>query len=175
MLFVGAYWSARTETHEEAAARVADFLRQLSTYKPFSAWFPKAKAKAEANVSVAPTKEGVAAHLRGGRRDTGEPMPEVGFSLGLWNGAHASLRVTIAASSPHVLNAAVISFGPEAGEMDRAELEGALNAAIRAFEPDHAVVTSNERMARAGATKPWEDGIFTYERGSTVKVHDAQT
>jgi hypothetical protein len=94
--------------------------------------------------------------------------------LGLWNGAHASIRVTIGAYNPHVINTAVLSFGPEAGDVDREELKGAMNAAIRAFDPDQAVVTSNERMAQAGAKKPWEDGLFTYERGGTVKVHDVQ-
>jgi hypothetical protein len=74
MLFTAAYWSARTETREEAAERIADFLRRLSAYKALSAWFLKAKSKAGANVSVAATMEGIAAHLRASRSDTGEPM-----------------------------------------------------------------------------------------------------
>ena len=42
---------------------------------------------------------------------------------------------------------------------------------VRAFDPDHAVVTSHEYIGRAGATMPWEAGLFTYTRGGTVQQH----
>jgi hypothetical protein len=175
MVFVGAYWSARKETREEAARRVAEFLQAISAYKSFSAWFIKAKTKAEAGVPVELTKESLASYFRtNNREDNGEPIPQLGFSLGIWNGAHASLRFTLGAFSSHISNAIVLSFGPEAGEIERTTLEGALNAAIRAFDPDNAVVTSHERMDRTGAKKPWEAGILTYERGGVVKAQGGE-
>ena len=174
MLFVGAYWSAREETREEAAARIAEFLRLISPLDSFFAWFLQAKTQAKANVPVEVTTEWIALHLRAAGADSGSLMPQVGFSLNLWNGAHATLRVTIGAFSQHISNAVVLSFGAQAGEVGRGLLQGALDAVIRAFDPEHAVVTSNERMARAGVIKPWESGIFTYERGGAVRAHVEQ-
>lgn len=46
-----------------------------------------------------------------------------------------------------------------------------LEEIVRIFDPEHAVIASDDFLARAGATKPWEAGWFTYVRGDGLRQH----
>jgi hypothetical protein len=152
-MFVGTYWSARQESREQAARRVAGFLRAISSTADgvLSEWFHTERThRAASQVRIDSTPEGVEPYLRVNRRDLDrEVMPELGFSFDVWNGRDVSFRVTVGAYSPHVGNAAVLSFqGPiQLGDADWRKL---LDAAIEAFDPEHGVVTSLAELARAG-------------------------
>ncbi len=139
------------------AERIIEYMRLLATFGPYATWLMTAKTRASASVPVEARKEWIAGCLRA-IGDTS--MPDLGFSLDVWNGEHATLRFTVGAFSQHVTNAVVLSHGPRSTGAERAELEGALNATICAFSPEHAVVTSSEYMKRAGVKKPWEAGLF---------------
>jgi len=67
-------------------------------------------------------------------------------------------------------NSVVLKLGSE-GRLSESAYRTIIEEIVRAFDPDHAVVTSHEYIARAGATMPWEAGIFTYTRGGTVQQH----
>jgi hypothetical protein len=100
-------------------------------------------------VRIDSTPEGVERYLKVNRRDVDrEEIPELGFSFDVWNGGDVSFRATVGAYSPHVGNAAVLSFqGPiQLGDADWRKL---LDAAIEAFDPEHGVVTSLAELARA--------------------------
>jgi hypothetical protein len=40
---------------------------------------------------------------------------------------------------------------------------------VRAFDPDHAVVTSHEHLRDVGATNPWDAGVLRYHRGGPIE------
>jgi hypothetical protein len=170
-MFVGAYWSQRAETKESAAGRVNAFLRAVPDCGiPFARWYSKAKSRAAA--LRAPIKidvVSIAAKLKANRGDFDrKPIRELGFSFSAWNGAQASCFATIGGWSEHVGNTAILDLGEDCTvTMD--VYRALVTEMVRAFDPDHAVVASDGQMRRAGATKPWEAGVFTYTRGGAVE------
>jgi hypothetical protein len=170
-MFAGAYWSQRAETREQAAQRLVSFLGMLSrSSEELAAWYLKGRTKAAAlGQPLASDIEAIAAALKTNRKDVGrDVIPELGYSLGVWNGHHASLSVTIGAHSPYVSNSVVLSEEPSNSSLPDEVWRGVLRGLIAAFEPDHATVTSSERLAKAGSARPWEVGWITYERGGQV-------
>jgi hypothetical protein len=182
MVFVGGYWLARGETREGSAQSIAKFLGLISGYESLGAWFLRARTSAESHVRVEVDSEWLAPRLRVNKSDvSGETIEDLGFSIALYNStddqwqAATSLRAHIGAFSPNVENFIVLSFGRKANnKIIRSDLEGVLVAIVSAFDPDHAVVTSHERMDRIGAKKPWETGLLTYERGGVTNKHDGE-
>ncbi len=173
-MFVGAYWSQREESKESATARVVAFLKVIGErFDEFTTWYSKARSRSAALQSplvLDPTT--VASKLKVNGRDTdGQPIPELGFDFSAWNGRNVSFSVSIGAYSQHVGNSAVLDIADD-DELSRDVLRELLEEMIRAFEPEHAVITSDEHLARSGVTKPWEAGWLTYERGGSVQVHD---
>ena len=173
-MIVGAYWSQRKESRDQAATRIATFLVNVaSRHQTLSTWFFKGKTKAaarsrELDLSVA----SVARALTVNRRDVDrQSMPEVGFRLGIWNGDEVSFSVTIGSYSPYVGNHVVLTFADEHDWLDEPDRRDLLNAEISAFDPDHAVVTNRQILAKAGATDPWDAGWLTYARCSGVQEH----
>ncbi len=170
-MFVGAYWSQRQESLEQAAERISRYLRRLVTRDEFATWFLTARKKSAALVPVGLDPHEVASRLRVNRRDVGgDVITELGFSLAIWNGANASLRVTIGAFSPYVSNSAVLAFDASAAR-NPSDCRPLLEAAIDAFDPEHAVVTSHELLKRTKAKEVWEVGWLTYGRGGQVVEH----
>lgn len=172
-MFVGAYWSQRRESMEAASARLASFLKALSEQRAdLSKWYRKAGSRDAALRSVlTPDGASIVGELKPSRRDVDrQPIPELGFAFAAWNGAEASLSAQIGAWSPYVRNAVVLNLGSgvRLGEDSSRAL---LEALVRAFDPDHAVVTSHEHLAKAGVTNPWEAGLFTYQRGGRIEKH----
>jgi hypothetical protein len=105
------------------------------------------------------------------RRDADhQPIPDLGYSLGTWNGRDVSFSATIGCWNEHVGNAVVLDLGAET-QIGESSYRRIVEAIVSAFDPDHAVVTSHELLARAGVTKPWEAGLFTYRRGGGIEQH----
>jgi hypothetical protein len=172
-LFVGVYWSERPESREVVAVRIANFLAVIARYGDVLAkWFLKARSKRAAFAPIEIEPGSIAAALKVNRRDVGgEVVPELGFSLGLWNGRTASLSLTAGAFSPYVRNSVVLAF--EDGEWaNRDLLRKVLSAAIEAFDPDHGVVTSSEKLARVQVEHAWQAGWLTYARDGQVVEHE---
>ena len=174
-MFVGAYWPQRQESREQAAERIARCLNLLSSRDPaLATWFMKSRKKPAAAVPLHPGPQAVASHLKVNRRDVGrDVMAELGFSLAAWNGSDVSLDVTIGAVSPFVLNSAVLSFRGASPTSRRApgDWRDLIDAAIDAFDPEHAVVTSTDLLTRKKAPKPWHVGWLTYDLGGEVMEH----
>ena len=82
-----------------------------------------------------------------------------------------SLSATLGAYSSYVRIAVVLSFDPPSVSKSPTEWREILDAAIRAFDPDHAVVKSNELLAVKAAGQAWDAGWLIYERGSEVQGH----
>ena len=170
-MFVGAYWPQRKESREQVAARIARFLSEVgSTTEWLSKWYVKARSAASARTPLATDTTSVANELKANRRDIGgDVMSELGFNIGVWNGDSASLAATIGAYSSSIQNSVVLSIEDEQPPLRREDWRDLLRAAINAFNPEHAVVTSNERLKHTGATNPWEAGWLMYQRGGEIE------
>lgn len=172
-MFIGAYWKERKEPRDEVAGRLARFFSSLATGNAvLSRWFLKGRTRESARTPLELNADAISAALEVNRRDVGAGvLSELGFNLGVWNGADASLAATMGASSPHIANSVVLTFlsAPEA--FDKEKWRRLLAAAVSATDSDHAVVTSMEHLAQSGATHPWEAGLFTYHRGGSIEEH----
>jgi hypothetical protein len=172
-MIVGAYWSQRKESMESASARVAAFLAALSSHgAEFLTWYRKGKSRAAAlrsplNLDAA----SIASELKPSLRDMDrQPMPELGFEFAAWNGSRASFSAHVGAWSPYVRNAAVLSLS-DSERFGEDSCRAVLEQMVRVFDPDHAVVTSHEHLAKIGVANPWEAGWFTYHRGENIEKH----
>jgi len=172
-MFVGAYWSQREESREAAAARIVAFLKAIGGHsKKFASWFGKARSRSAALRSpLMLDPETVASKLRVNHRDADrQPIPELGFEFSVWNGRDTSFSTAIGAFSRHVDNSVVLDIGGD-NELGREAYRALLEEVVRAFEPEHAVVTSHEHLARTGAKHPWEAGWFTYGQVEGLREH----
>ncbi|WP_437293713.1 Imm52 family immunity protein [Sorangium sp. So ce426] len=172
-MFVAAYWSQRKESKESASERMARFLGALSGLgEEFSTWFSKGRSRAAALQSpVAVDAASIARSLIPNRRDVDrQPIPDLGFRFAVWNGSRASLSATIGCWNQHVRNAVVLDVGSDDARSED-WYRTVLGEMIHAFDPDHAVVTSDSYLAKRGAGNPWEAGMFTYHRGGAIEVH----
>ena len=170
-MYIGAYWSQRQESKESAAERVSAFLRALAGLgDDFTTWYSKGKSRAAALRSpIGLDAPSIARKLNSNRRDADrQPIPDLGFQFSAWNGAEASISATL--GNQHVRNAVVLDVEDAGGHAEHA-YRAIMEQMVRVFDPDHAVVTSVECLERAGATMPWEVGLFTYARGGTVRQH----
>jgi len=112
---------------------------------------------------------GIEALLTTNNRDmTGQAIPELGFSLAVWNGKSASLSAALGAFSPQIGNFVLLSFhGPN--PLKAAAWAQLIERAVEAFDPDSAVVTNNEFLERHGNGTPDEaGGWFVYRRGAPI-------
>lgn len=172
-MFVGAYWSQREESREAAGERIVVFLKAIGGHsQEFASWFGKARSRSAAFRSpLMLDQETVASKLRVNRRDADrKPIPELGFEFSVWNGKDTSFSAAIGAFSRHVDNSAVLDIGGD-NELDRETYRALLEEAVRAFEPEHAVVTSHDHLAQTGAQHPWEAGWFTYGQAEGLREH----
>ena len=140
-------------------------------HKALMSWYQKGYSKAGAlkrQVNVG--AEDINSLLATNNRDVdGSVIPELGFSIGLWNGNDqfsASFRSTCGAYNSFVNNSAVLEL-PHEGEplVSHKQIRGLFIDLIAAFDPDSAVVTSDEYIDHVGGGKPWEaGGWFVYKR-----------
>lgn len=173
-MFIGAYWSGRRESKESAAERLGAFLAVLASCgDAFATWYSKGTSRAAASrspLNLDPAS--LVSNFKPNRRDADRlPIPDLGYSFGAWNGGDFSLSATMGSWNEHVGNAVVPNLGADS-EFDQASYQQIIEAAVRAFDPDHAVVTSHEHIRRAGATRPWEVGLFAYHRGGRIERHE---
>lgn len=171
-MFVGAYWSNRKESKKSAAQRIVAFLAAAEACSDdLVAWYCKGQSPAEALRSpLLRESTSIARMLVQNRRDTDhETISDLGYRFVAWNGAEVSFSATIGCWNRNVRNAVVLNLG--IAEHPDNVYQKLLEAMTRVFDPDHAVVTSNDHLRAAGATLPWEAGLLTYERGGAVQIH----
>ena len=173
MMFIGAYWGPRRESRERVAERIAEFLQSLPNASgSLATWYTKGQSRASAKALIVATPDKIASRLKTNRReDNDEIMSELGFSIGAWNGGHASLHATIGAFTPYIGNSVVLSYDESSLDLSRSECRDVLESAVRAFDPDKAVATSSEYVTRMGCGQPWEAGMLTYTRGGKIEEH----
>lgn len=171
-MIVGAYWTKRQESREQVAQRIVAFLEAIGRSDArLATWYLKARSKATANVRVMPTTTEVASRLRVNRRDVDrQVIPELGFSIDLWNGGGCSLSIHAGSFSQRTGNSAVLSAQVEpASALNLLFWREVLDASIAAFDPDHAVVTSYSIMTRYAPAPVWQNGWLTYVRGRALR------
>lgn len=169
--FVGVYWAAREESPEEVSQRITAFLRAVAVVDAsLETWFLKGSTRAAATTRLEIDQSEIVRRLRVNRRDdNGQQIPDLGYSLSVWNGAGVSLQASLGKYSPSVLNSVVLKFERSAATLDPVAWKRLLNAAIEAFNPEHGVVTDNVILTEADAKFPWEKGWLTYSLGGEVQ------
>lgn len=172
-MFMGAYWPERKEAQKKAAGQLAQFFGQLSQIDPaLRNWFAKTTRKSAPKIPLQLDREGIADGMRLNRRDSSnEVIAELGFSFSAWNGEALGIAATLGAYSSYVPNSVVLSCEADA-TLAPSVWRLILEAAITAFLPEYAAVTSSEILARSGALHPWEAGLLTYRRNSGIQEHD---
>lgn len=176
--YVGAYWAARQESRAQCADRITQFLLSVQADPMLSTWFLTARSRKASNVALEVGAEAIAEKLKTNNRDVGdEVIQELGFNLSIWNGslsAPASFAVTCGVFSNYVRNSAVLHLPPAPAPQNAtacAPMRGLVEKMAAAFDPDCAVATSTEYLARAGGGMPWEKGGWVvYRRGQSVLV-----
>ncbi len=174
-MFIGAYWSERKEPREDAAKRIAEFLTSItSCSEHFSKWFGTARSKAAAlQLPIAVDSLSVASKLSVNRRDIDrQSIPDLGYSLAVWNGGDVSFSARVGVYNPYASNVVTLELGDSVA-LSPDVLKKLLEEMIRAFDPDEGVVTDKKHMRQMGLSKPWEAGWFTYERGGEVKENSS--
>ncbi|WP_143074042.1 Imm52 family immunity protein [Roseateles sp. YR242] len=95
------------------------------------------------------------------RRDVGgDDIAELGFDFTAWNGrvgeTAESVSITCGAYSPVIRNCAVLSFDVAAKKPTVELLERIMKAAVMAFDPDDAVVSSTDILAAHPGVMAWQ-------------------
>lgn len=170
--FVGAYWGQREESRQACARRLSAFLRALAEQdSALSHWFKKAASRKAPLVALPNDPDGIERLLRVNHADIGgEVFADLGFKFSAWTGQEknmaASLAMTCGAYSPVVRNSVVVSFDPAVSpRLDL--LQGILKAAVTAFDPEDAVVSTTERLAAHASLPAWKaPAVFRYRQGS---------
>jgi len=166
-MFIGAYWDARKETLDESAERIKSALKALANVdKRFSEWYLKGRTRnSSSDRAITADMHSVAALLRTNNRDDdGSAIEELGFSVGLWNGDDffpCSFSATCGAYSNYFKNSVVLEFPTDCdvlSELSEGAIRNALIGIVNAFDPEVAVLTSNDFIDRFGGGAPWDAG-----------------
>lgn len=177
--FIGAYWSSREETRRQCAERAVTYLRSIESHPGLGQWFLKGRSRKKAMSPLEVTLEGLERRLKSNNReDDGTAIHDLGFTLGIWNGAErksASLAITCGASSKFIKNFVLLNLpsGPPPADAESFEIfRVLLEKAVTAWDPDDAVATSKEFLNRSGGGMPWVAGGWaTYHRGQGIELH----
>jgi len=153
--YLGAYWGPRQEDAEACAQRLAHMVRLLGPLDPlFARWFKSAKSLKEAlKRPLDEELEGLRKYIQRNlmKDDRRMPMPDVGFSLGLWNGGSegedAWLSIGCGGYFERMSNRCVLR-APDEGPIGERVLTGAFQAEVlralcTAWDPDWGVAISN--------------------------------
>jgi hypothetical protein len=174
-MFIGAYWDSRQETLQQSAERIALALRSLANVdERFTCWFAKGgKRKSATYKRVRVEADAIASALKTNNRDVdGSAIAELGYNVGLWNGVDSfpcSFNATCGGYSSFVKNSVVFQL-PNDGNilesLEEATLRQMLLGMVAAFDPDIAVLTSNDYLDQMGGGAPWDaGGWLIYRRG----------
>jgi len=153
--YTGTYWGPRQEDAERCAQRLAHLARLLAPVDPlFAQWFKSAKTLKES------LKRPLDSDIDGLRRyiqrkmmkdDRRVPMPELGFSVWLWNGGsgggNAWLQMAFGGYSERVPNSCGLQ-APDEGPIGERVLSSSfqtevLRAIATAWDPDWGVAISH--------------------------------
>jgi len=154
--YLGVYWGPRQEDAEACAQRLAHMVRLLEPVDPLLArWFKNAKSLKET------LKRPLDAELAGLRKyiqsklmkdDRRQPMPDLGFDFGLWNGGSGGDDVWFSIGCggyfERMSNRCVMQ-APEEGPIGERVLTGAFQAQVlralaTAWDPDWGVAMSHD-------------------------------
>ena len=173
-LFLGAYWKERGESVPDSAARISSFLQGAGAADAALAnWLLEGLGISGAFRRADISARGIESLLQTTHQEfvSFHPALEVGFSLGLWNGLHASFHATIGATSRRISNA-TLNFLPEEAPSDPPTWRKLMAAAVQAFEPDTAIVARRSHVSRDRDGFPYAaGGWFTYRRGEPIVEH----
>lgn len=169
-MIVGAYWSMREESREQAAENLARFLASIAKQdEALAQWFAKGRSRASSRTQLDVSATSIATLLRSNRRDLdGRPIPDLGFRIGIWNGADISLSATLGAYNQYVKNAVVLTFGDRPVGYGAEAWKRLLASAVEAFDPDEAVVRDPHHDPES-TTRSSDDGWLTYKRGGEIQ------
>lgn len=177
MFYLVANWNPRAESPEDCAQRLSRCLSLLvSGPGPFKDWFLQGRSAKEARQHPQPLDaESLAKLVRSGahrRDDNKQPIPELGYTVGLWNGSRhepVSISLTCGAQSadPNLANAFVMSLPPitESASFycERASAKALIMAVASAWEAEAAAITSDVlRAETARADHLPQIGWMTY-------------
>ena len=178
---MGAYWAARREPLEICAEKLFNFMVELQNcHEVFAHWFHRGHSRKDALKSKIDTqnRQELLALLAAGqnRRDTDKGIIEdLGFGLGMWNGAEPDMAATLDvrcglfSKAAGLTNSLVLNFPRELGRLRDCEVTGKLLAAAATlWEPDWAGIFSNESMkTRDWEQKPFVDWMVYFPRKVT--------
>lgn len=169
--YVGGYWGPRSESVEDCSRRLSRFLTMLGGIHPLLAsWYKTGGSRTEALVhSVDPSAQMLRELLLSGqnRRDDEARtiIPELGFSVDLWNGREPEAGLMVHCGSWAALpgatsnNVVVDLPGPQGeglGLYDRDAALGLMRAVVEAWQPSWCVWTS--RRLRRPQAAPRSEG-----------------
>lgn len=157
LYFLGAYWPARKETAGDCARRLLTLFRALREQGDgLDAWFELGDTRQKAlerRVSVLDREHWleILARSRNMADRPRRPIDELGFSIGLWNGAdddHAvGIQVRCGSYNQHVSNCVTINFPAVSDRLVTLEpMRAVLTAVAESFEPRWAGVMSRAAM-----------------------------
>ncbi|AKJ00066.1 immunity protein 52 of polymorphic toxin system [Archangium gephyra] len=174
--YAGSYWGNRKDSAEECARRTETFFHLLSQCDPiYTRWFEQADSRKKAlQLQFEPTAD---TFLRFFKRRTYQEGRD-GFILWVWTGhedGHGGLATMRCGSAAEFASNNCLLYLPsEEPERERVlqadVLAGVLRAMVLAWEPDWAVVTSDDlrtsfsQTSRAGTFVGWWT-YFSRDRG----------
>ncbi len=172
-LLLGAYWPARREALADCAAHTRRFLTGLAQVDPvFERWYERGRSRSDAlrRPVVPQDASAVEALLLRGRNRTdvgGQVIDELGFSVGLWNGAsgdeEASVSIRCGAGSARVGNSVVLDLpSGSAVAHDAGRAASLLRLTIGIWSPAQAAIMSKKAMRERDftASRPFVDWMF---------------
>jgi len=173
--FIAAYWKDRPETRSGCAARYANLIVSLRKYPDLECWFFKLKSAKQAPEPVPVEAKELERYLRTNNRDTdGASIPELGFTLSIWNGkddgSAASLSIKCGGYDSPSSNWVLLDM-PGRREPVHANLEeyrSLLRDVIDHFDPDEAVLTSEERMGKYSKEAWPYNGYLNYKKSGQI-------
>jgi hypothetical protein len=157
MFYLLATWTPRAESPEDCAGRLSSCLSTLKASPgPFKDWFPKASSKKQATRHpLTLGADTLADVVRSGshrRDDNKEPISELGYSVGLWNGSRdepVSISLTCGSRSadPSLANTFLMSL-PATNDgasffCDRTQAKALILAVASAWDAEAATITSD--------------------------------
>jgi hypothetical protein len=174
--FLGAYWRDRRESIELCADRLHRMFSELSACdETLAIWYKRGGSRKQALEKRADvgSRDYLLSLLDRGRhrRDTDKTIiDDLGFGIGLWNGAanvekEASLGITcgLYTANPNLGNCVAITLPEDLGKLRQSEQMARVLAVIaKAWEPDWAGVMSTDSMNAKGfnAKVPFVDWML---------------
>jgi hypothetical protein len=179
-MFLGVYWKRRQETRERAARRVARWLEALgASSDELASWYLTTWSKKPVRKrALVIDADAIAKHLDVNRTDFGnEPIPDLGYSLSIWNGSDAGLLIHIGCYAPRLGNSVALSIDPAGPDGSSAPSDAAwrklLRRALAIFDADDGVVITDRMEPRIADEGLWRLAWLSYRRrrGAGIKEY----